>query len=638
MAQETTPAERNAAARAQFARAESAREILESKPERQRSLNEYSRVASAYRRVYLITAHAAQVPAAIKHSGDLYARMGKQFEASYYRQALAAYELLVRGYPASSLRPEAQLAIAIIQRELNQPELAKKSYEEFLKNYPRSSLATQARAALAAMSAEQQPASRRSTPALVPAAATRRDTLGTTPAIDQLPGSGIGPIRVWNADNYTRIVIDLGAQAKYQAARISGPDRIYFDIENSQLNPSSANGGSIDIPQSGYLKAVRMAQNRPNVVRVVLEVEKVKDYSVFELANPDRLVIDVYGEGEPEQNARTRASNTAPPLPDSRAKAASRATSVAAAATSEAIRTSGTAAPVTGQANTAATLATKPTAAKQPPLMPAKTTAASMGPAPIAQPTRGGTRSLTRVLGLKVGRIVIDPGHGGHDTGTIGRAGLMEKDLSLDVALRLGRLIQERLPSAEVTYTRNDDSYVSLEQRTELANEARADLLISIHANSSRDRRVRGIETYYLHFDASPAAMEVAARENALSQAGVHELEELVQKIARNDKMEESRDFAAGIQEALVKQASSSDQDRGVRKAPFVVLIGAQMPSVLTEISFLSNPSEEQRLKKPENRQRIAEGLYRGVENYLKRTNSLAGRVTPEERANASQR
>ena len=234
--------------------------------------------------------------------------------------------------------------------------------------------------------------------------------------------------------------------------------------------------------------------------------------------------------------------------------------------------------------------------------------------------TRSGERSLTRALGLKIGRIVIDAGHGGHDTGTIGPSGLMEKDLCLDIALRLGKLIQERLPGTEVTYTRDNDTFVPLEQRTEIANDARADLFLSVHANSSDDHRTSGIETYYLNFNASPQAMEVATRENATAQSSVHDLQELVTKIARNEKIEESRDLASDIQDSLSKNMekdSHSERDRGVRKAPFVVLIGADMPSVLAEISFLSNPNDEQWLKKPENRQRIAEGLYRGVRKII---------------------
>jgi N-acetylmuramoyl-L-alanine amidase len=255
-----------------------------------------------------------------------------------------------------------------------------------------------------------------------------------------------------------------------------------------------------------------------------------------------------------------------------------------------------------------------------------------MGPPSVPEPTLSGTRSLSRALGLKVGRIVIDAGHGGHDTGTIGPTGLMEKDLCLDVSLRLGKLIQQRLPNADVVYTRDDDTFVPLEQRTAIANQAHADLFLSIHANSSTDRSARGIETYYLNFTGSTNAMEVAARENATSENSVHDLQDIVAKIARNEKIEESRDLASIIQDSLSARTADADlnrgqRNRGVRKAPFVVLIGADMPSVLAEISFLSNPSDEQWLKKPENRQRIAEGLYRGIEKYLQSTNSLASNL-----------
>jgi N-acetylmuramoyl-L-alanine amidase len=242
-------------------------------------------------------------------------------------------------------------------------------------------------------------------------------------------------------------------------------------------------------------------------------------------------------------------------------------------------------------------------------------------------PTRDGQSTLTRALGLKIGRIVIDPGHGGHDTGTVGPTGLMEKDLCLDVALRLGKLFQQKLPGADVVYTRSDDTFIPLEERTHIANESQADLFISIHANSSPDHGARGVETYYLTLKGSPEAMEVAARENAVSQQGVHDLEDLVKKIARTEKIDESKELAEDIQDSLskhIQRTARPVKNRGVRKAPFVVLIGADMPSILTEISFLSNPSDEQLLKKPEHRQRIAEGVYQGVAAYLESMNSVA--------------
>lgn len=234
---------------------------------------------------------------------------------------------------------------------------------------------------------------------------------------------------------------------------------------------------------------------------------------------------------------------------------------------------------------------------------------------------------MTRALGLKIGRIVIDPGHGGHDTGTIGPHGLMEKDLCLDVALRLGRLIEQKLPGAEVVYTRKDDTFIPLEQRTAIANEVKADLFISIHANSSHDHEARGIETYYLNFATSEESLEVATRENSLSQEGLHDLQDIVKKIARNEKIEESKEFASDVQDSLshrMQLVSQNEKNRGVKKAPFVVLIGANMPSILSEISFISNPNDEKLLRKGEQRQRVADGLYRGIAAYLDNLNSLS--------------
>jgi len=195
------------------------------------------------------------------------------------------------------------------------------------------------------------------------------------------------------------------------------------------------------------------------------------------------------------------------------------------------------------------------------------------------------------------------------------------------VALRLGKMIQERLPGAEVVYTRSDDTFIPLEERTAIANQAKADLFISIHANSSHDHDARGVETYYLNFATSQDAMEVAARENALADTGLHDLQNMIQKIARNEKIEESKELAGDIQDSLTKrlqQVNNSEKNRGVKKAPFVVLIGANMPSVLAEISFLSNSNDEKMLKKADQRQRIAEGLYKGVTSYLDNLNSLS--------------
>jgi N-acetylmuramoyl-L-alanine amidase len=189
---------------------------------------------------------------------------------------------------------------------------------------------------------------------------------------------------------------------------------------------------------------------------------------------------------------------------------------------------------------------------------------------------------------------------------------LLEKDVVLDVAKRLGRLLETRL-GAEVVYTRQDDTFVPLETRTAIANRERADLFISIHANSSHDPDARGVETYYLNFTSSPEALEVAARENAVSEQSIHQLQDLVKKIALKDKIDESREFAGDVQESLY----GGIRNRGIKKAPFIVLIGANMPSILAEISFVSNPTDERKMETSEHRQRIAESLYRGVSKYV---------------------
>jgi len=255
-------------------------------------------------------------------------------------------------------------------------------------------------------------------------------------------------------------------------------------------------------------------------------------------------------------------------------------------------------------------------------------------PARAAVPTADGQTSLVRALGLKIGRIVIDAGHGGHDSGTLGVDGLEEKDVVLDVALRLGKILHDRL-GAEIIYTRSDDTFIPLETRTAIANKAQADLFLSIHANSSSDESARGVETYYLNFTSSPDALETAARENAVSDQSINQLSDLVKKIALKEKIDESREFASDVEASLysgLQKGNAGLKNRGVKKAPFVVLIGANMPSILAEISFVTNPKDAGQLRQPEYRQRVAESLYKGVAKYA---GGLSGTRPPTERASS---
>jgi N-acetylmuramoyl-L-alanine amidase len=351
-------------------------------------------------------------------------------------------------------------------------------------------------------------------------------------------------------------------------------------------------------------------------------VNGARDFSGYLLANPYRLVIDVHAK--PIAASASEVANAATP-----ASAASASGAATKNAKAESDDPDAKPRAVAGETVSVNTESKPASAAKQ---SAAKSKAdnaksAALVPPTESKPTRDGQRSLTRALGLKISRIVIDPGHGGHDTGTIGPHGLMEKDLCLDVALRLGHEIEEKLPGAVVIYTRKDDTFIPLEERTAIANEAKADLFISVHANSSHDAAARGIETYYLNFATSEESMAVAARENALAQSSLHDLQDIIKKIARNEKVEESKELASDIQDSLTHRlqlVSQDERNRGVKKAPFVVLIGANMPSVLSEISFISNPSDEKLLRKTDQRQRVADGLYRGIASYLDSLNSLS--------------
>jgi len=684
-------------ASAQFERAEQQRAALNNKPPEKRMLADYKAVVTTYRHVALITPRAPEVPDSLLALGELYTEMGDRFGRNYYQFAVDSYQFLVREYPSSRYCQDALLRTAKLQRDqLNDPAQATKSYAEFLKRYPRSSRKREAQEAMAELALLQNSEVPASSAAAKPEPSRPAESKSTKTESTEEPAkktqsarsermqeeeipvdSGVSGGRP-GADGFvprlrriranangdaTRVIIDLEDSVQYTSARIANPDRIFFDLHAARLTPEMARS-SIQV-EGKLLTGIRVAQNHSGVVRVVLDVNGVKDYTASLTHNPTQLLIDLYGGPSPATRT-ANAKKTAPAVSDSMGEDSS-----SASASRVAERGSGVDAPTTGakgmpgnregsgaqksaivastgtrrgpskgnatsgpamgeapeNAPSTAIRNTLPTSKPVDSKSPAKDGRPEFaGPVPAAQPKRDGGSTLTRTLGLKIGRIVIDPGHGGHDTGTIGPTGLMEKDLCLDVALRLGKIIQQRLPGADVVFTRSDDTFIPLEERTAMANEAKADLFISIHANSSPDHGARGVETYYLNLRGSPEAMEVAARENASSQQGVHDLEDLVKQIARTEKIDESKEFAQDVQVSLavrIQKTAKTVRNRGVRKAPFVVLIGADMPSILTEISFLSNPADESLLKKPDHRQRVAEGIYQGVASYLQSLNSV---------------
>ncbi len=388
-----------------------------------------------------------------------------------------------------------------------------------------------------------------------------------------------------------RVTIELSREAQFTVSRASNPDRVVCDIFDASFTPAiAADAGRINGP---LLQSVGIAIPNAAVTRLTFDLTAEPRYSSFRLYTPFRLVIDIESDAP---------LPPAPPPP-------------------HAAPTSSRANPSTPPLSAAATTAKSS--------VPALATVAAPSPA-AAAPTGKGDYSLARQLGLGVSRIVIDPGHGGYDPGAQAN-GVTEAELVLDVSLRLEKLLAA-VPGVDAVLTRRTDTFIPLEERTAIANREGADLFLSIHANASPQRSANGIETFFLNLATNAHAEAVAARENATSAASMGTLPQILKTIALNNKLAESRELATMVQASLVHRLSERKpaKDLGVKQAPFVVLIGAEMPSVLAEISFLSNPADATLLKQGAYRQRIAQALFDSLVKYqasLKKVATVASRA-----------
>ena len=534
-------------------------------------------------------------------AGDLLARAGK---------VMTSFEVIVRRFPASgyadnALWQAASLADAAY-RKFNRPDdlaRAARFYRWLVREYPTSSLVKKANVQLASLDAPK-PEPKATPVSLVPAAvpATRNTDQATLTSID----------RVVLAET-VRITLELDREVSYNEERLDGPARVFFDLKGVQLTPALMD--KVLTYPSDIVNKIRVGRHPKNTVRVVLDLSDVPRYSVFTLYNPFRLVIDADRPGARPTTATTLGIGIAPP-PAALPAGVSPVTPARQQDASDAPKSNEPAAVMVAAAPV--------TRAPPPPLPPAPAI-----PPPAVPAANGvGGFSMARQLGLGVSRIVIDPGHGGHDPGVLGK-GVTEAALVLDIALRLEKLLLKE-PGVEVVLTRRTDVYIPLEERTAIANRQSADLFLSIHANSSRNDTAKGIETYFLSFASSPEAEAVAARENSASAREMHQLPDIIKAIALNNKLDESRDLATMVQESLVtnlRKSNSEVRSRGVKKAPFVVLIGAAMPSVLAEISFVTNKQELQLLRTVVYKQKIAESLQSAVSRYrrsLKGTAAVA--------------
>lgn len=377
----------------------------------------------------------------------------------------------------------------------------------------------------------------------------------------------VSDIKYWSNPDYTRVVIYADGKVSFKETFLNKkdgdkPPRLFLDISGSKLSGDLRQPININ---DGLLKMARAGQFDLNTVRVVLDIESMDSYKIFALEDPYRIVIDVSGE---KRNA--------------------------------------------GPADHIAQIITKTDDKPDSPSNAAVPLPAKKGEDSPSMP------SLAQQFGLGIKKIVVDPGHGGHDAGAIGYRGIKEKDVVLDVGKKLRKILTEEL-GVEVVMTRDTDIFIPLEERTAIANTAGADLFISLHCNASRNRKAGGIETYFLNLATDEDSMRIAARENATSAKNISDLQAILNDLMLNSKVNESSKLARMVQGSLLDILSDKGDrpvDRGVKQAPFYVLIGAQMPSILVEMSFITNREEARRLTKDKFQKTVAASIAEGVKKY----------------------
>ena len=560
------------------------------------------------------------------------------------RKVIAAYEAVVRKHPSSGYSDNAlwqggNLAMLAYQRfgDENDHKTATRLFNQLVNGYPTSKLVKDAREALAAptpavISASPVPTGGQTfAPVSVSDSVTRRKSSATsdTPRTRSDPAPAalttLKDVQRTTLPDGIRVTMELDAEIVYHQEEIVNPRRLFFDLKGVKT-PANLQDATLKF-DGDVVKEVRLGRHPQNTTRLVVDLDGIASYTVYPLYSPYRLVVDLQRTTEARHEPATRAPEMSAPKPfvappltvDTKTPAAGTAVS--------AIK------PPLAPPPPLPTVQPKPQAsasASDPTPLPSKQAGPRTAPPITPAANSNGKFSLSRQLGLSVSRIVIDAGHGGHDPGAHGN-GINEAELTLDVAQRLQTLL-EKQPGFEVVMTRDTDEFIPLQERTAIANREGADLFLSIHANASRNVQAHGIETYFLNFATNPEAEAVAARENAASGQAMHSLPDIVKAIALNNKINESRDFAAAVQKSMVKHLNSKNhsvRDLGVKQAPFVVLIGATMPSVLAEISFLTNKQDGTQLKAQAYRQQIAQALFEAILNYqqaLNRANSVTGK------------
>lgn len=624
---------------------------LNNVPEAELTRHQYELVAAALSKARASNPKAEQADSCLMAEAEIYRKLHERFGAAGDKaNALARFRTLAGDYRESQWRTEALLTIANLDGRREAEALAAKTAPPEPKAVPVKT--TPAPGSTSTGVSSPLPGS----PPLATLVRFRGASAGALVPVNE--------VRHWKGSDSSRVIIEADAKVSFQYDTVGTPERIFVDLLGTQpaAEVASKRSFSVDDP---FLERIRVGRFRRDTVRVVLDLKKAVHFSVGWLDNPARFVFELRAEAPksaPEQMAKAAAPKNRAPAEENKAEqpAAQQQVVTAKASTPKAAAQDGWQVEPVGKAPAAvaAVAAARPVRFDRPPMSaseqllstqkvmegfgdpkrPAKRAPKPTSEEPAARDrgelaappkpagaTSTGRRTLVRALGLKVGRIVIDPGHGGKDPGTIGKSGIQEKNIVLDVSKRLAKLLETKL-GAEVILTRDDDRFIDRRQRTRLANEADADLFVSVHVNSERSHKVRGAETYYLDLTTDPWALSVASRENAGEDMGIGRLQTLVSKIALTEKVHESREFAEQMQAALHKGMAPNSKgvrNRGVRKAPFTVLIGAEMPSILAEIGFLSNSNDAKLMNSSKARQKMAEHLYAGIAAYARGLGSV---------------
>ena len=554
-----------------------------------RSRDNWLKGTRNFRKVYLLNPKSEYAPGCLHMLGTMYLKMYERFSLGIdLDESLAYYKDTSRLFPEHFLADDALYAESQIYFQIKMdPKMASSTLEKIISHYPKGDMHPNAAEKLKILSKDfDLPLPR----ALVGNAHSNQLTT-------------IHPVKFWSSPDYARIVVMADSPVTYSENVLrkpsDAPHSLSIDFKSSYTAPELRRKISV---QEGLLKQLRVDQVRTDTVRVYLDVKSIDTYKIFSLPNPFRIIIDVHGQKEVVSLPLKPPALDGPTIAHT-AEQAEQAKSEKPLAAERLDK------------QPSQPVSIKRANKKKIVQRPAPTPPEAPGPS-----DKEPKLSLAQQLGLGVRKIVLDPGHGGKDPGAMANQ-MLEKDIVLKIAQKLKPKL-EHLLNCEVILTRNDDSYLSLEERTAIANTEEADLFVSLHLNAHPSEDSRGLETYFLNLSTNAEAMRVAAMENATSTHQISDLEGILSDILKNSKIDESSRLAERVHTTILSGLNGKQfgeiKNLGVKQAPFYVLIGAQMPSILLEIAFISNKDEAENLKNPYYLETVASQIANGISAYVK--------------------